>query len=178
MRAIRDAFLAALLLAGVMTLGDFIWSAMHLPHRMAYGIAHGAAMCLCLGIVIGARSGRIGAGAAAGPAIGVLAALSFYALAPVIGFMAMVPAWMLFWILFAFVQRWLAPPATIGEAAMRGVTAAVLSGIAFYLISGIWTRHGPPNYPLNLAAWTIAFLPGFVALFAGPRARQKLEAGS
>src|SRR5215210_4759422 len=76
MRTVADALGGSVLLAIVMTFGDFVWSAMHLPHRVAYGIAHGAVMCGCLGLVIGWRARRLAAGAMAGPLIGVIAALS------------------------------------------------------------------------------------------------------
>jgi hypothetical protein len=50
-----------------------------------------------------------------------------------------------------------------------GCIAAVLSGLAFYSISGIWTRHdAPPNYAWNLVAWSFAFFPGFLVLFWKP----------
>ena len=87
-----------------MTLGDYIWAALNLPHLRAYGIAHGAVMCLCFGLVIGWRTGRIAAGALAGPIIGVVAALVFYALAGPLRYVALLPGWMTFWILFAFLQ--------------------------------------------------------------------------
>ncbi len=47
---------------------------------------------------------------------------------------------------------------------MRGALAAVGSGLAFYLISGIWTRFDPKaiDYLYNFGCW--AFLPGFLAL--------------
>ena len=91
------------------------------------------------------------AGAIAGPVVGVLAALSFYALVSSMGYIAMLPAWMLFWILFALLQQRLSKDGTAQQTALRGVGAAVLSGLAFYLISGIWTKHGPPDYAVNLA---------------------------
>ena len=163
---IRDAVAAALFLAVVMTLGDYVWAALKLPHVAAYGIVHGAVMCLCFGLVIGWRTGRVASGAAAGPVIGVLAALVFYALAGFLRYSAMLPAWMTFWILFAFLQQWLSPNESLKRATVRGITAAVLSGVAFYAISGIWTR-GSPGYHVNFAAWFVAFLPGFLALFWG-----------
>jgi hypothetical protein len=49
---------AAVLLAAVMTLGDWIWSVFEVRHRMYTGIAHGVAMCLVLGLVIGWRTRR------------------------------------------------------------------------------------------------------------------------
>ena len=166
MRTVRDAVLAAVLLGLVMTVGDFVWAAMQLPHLRAYGIAHGAVMCLCFGLVIGWRSGRIAAGAVAGPIIGVVAALVFYGLAWKVRYVALLPAWMSFWILFAFLQQWLSRTESSGVAAVRGIVAAVLSGLAFVAISGIWTRPSAvPQYHVNLAAWSFAFLPGFLALF-------------
>jgi hypothetical protein len=37
----------------------------------------------------------------------------------------------------------------------------------FYLISGIWTRPSPggPDYLVHFLSWSVAFLPGFLALF-------------
>ncbi len=160
-----DALIASLLLAAVMTLGDFIWSALDLPHRVAYGLIHGAVMCLCLGLAVGIRARRPLAAAMAGPVIGVLAAAAFYALAPALRWAAMFPAWMLLWILFALLQRRLDPAESPGAALVRGVTAALLSGAAFYSISGIWTRHAQWSIGLQLAAWSFAFVPGFLALF-------------
>ena len=142
---IRDALVASVLLAVVMTLGDVIWAALDLPHRRANGVAHGALMCLCLGAVIGWRAGRVALAAAAGLVIGTLAAGVFYALAGPLRFVALLPAWMMFWILFAFLQQWLLRVESGASAAVRGLVAAVVSGLAFIAISGIWTR-GSPGY--------------------------------
>lgn len=160
---------AALALAAVMTLGDYLWAALRLPHRMAYGLVHGAVMCLCLGLAIGLRAGKPAQGALVGPVIGLVAAGWFYLLAPWLRFGAMLPAWMLFWILFALLQQRLGRGDTLARGVLRGLVAAVVSGAVFYAISGIWTGGSTrnPNYLLNLAAWTVAFLPGFVALFLG-----------
>jgi hypothetical protein len=161
------AVVASILLGAVMTLGDWAWAAMQLPHRVAYGITHGAVMCLCVELAVGVRSRKPLLGAAAGPAIGVLAALSFYALAPVLRWSAMFVAWMLLWILFALLQQWIAKHETMRTALMRGAVASLASGAMFYAISGIWTNdsHTNPNLPWHFGAWSIAFLPGFLALF-------------
>jgi hypothetical protein len=161
------ALAASLLLAVVMTLGDFVWAAFHVEHKPAYGVVHGAVMCLAIGAVIGARARRPASGALAGPFIGVLAAGAFYALAPALRWTAMLPAWMLFWILFAVLQQRLRRDESMTRALLRGIAAAVVSGVAFYGISGIWTNHNPegPNYIVNFASWCVAFLPGFVCLF-------------
>jgi hypothetical protein len=164
------ALVGALLLGAVSTAGDFIWAVYRLRHRAGYGLAHGAIICLCVGVVIGWRAGRPLYGAAVGPVIGVAAAAFFYALMPWLWYYGMFPAWMFFWILFAFLQARLEQQ-SYASAARRGLIAAVLSGAAFYMISGIWTRPSPhgPNYPLHFVAWSFAFLPGFLALFVRQR---------
>ena len=166
MNSIVLAVGASLLLGAVMTAGDFVWAYFSVRHRVYTGVVHGALMCLCIGALIGARAGRLLPGLVAGPIIGVLAAGAFYVLAPTFRWGAMLPAWMLFWICFAVLQRWLTT-GTLGMALARGVVAAVLSGLAFYAISGIWTRPAPggPNYAIHFLYWSFAFLPGFLALF-------------
>jgi hypothetical protein len=167
-----QAIVGALILAVVTTLGDFVWEALHVRHRVAYGVAHGAAICLAVGAIVGWRAHRPMIGAVAGIAIGVAAAGLFYALAPALRYGAMFPAWMFFWICFAIVQVQLDRSRDYRSAVVRGLMAAVLSGLAFYAISGIWTRPSPggPNYMRHFLSWAFAFLPGFLALFAA-RAR-------
>ena len=170
---LTHAIVAAVLLAGVMTMGDFIWSVLEVRHKVLHGIVHGAAMCLVLGLVIGWRTRQIAAGAIAGPIIGVVAALSFYALVPWMRYWAMLPAWMLFWLLFAILQQRLGRDESMSVALRRGIAAALLSGAAFYAISGIWMNPPPtPRYGVNFASWVFAFFPGFMALFIGERARR------
>ena len=170
---ILAAVSAALLLGAVMTAGDFVWAQFALRHRMWTGMAHGALMCLCLGGVIGLRAGRLSTGLLVGPLIGLLAAGAFYAIAPTLGYGAMLPAWMLFWICFAVLQMRLTT-GTLATALGRGLAAAVLSGAAFYMISGIWTRPSPggPNYPLHFVYWSFALLPGLLALFVAHPTRR------
>ncbi|HET7694170.1 MAG TPA: hypothetical protein VFK57_00530 [Vicinamibacterales bacterium] len=167
MRRMAFAAIASLCLGAVMTLGDWLWAALQIRHRVVYGLLHGALMCLCLGIAVGVRAGKPAPAALAGPIIGVLAAASFYALAPAMGWNAMFPAWMLLWILFALLQHRLAKKEAIAAAVVRGGAAALASGAAFYAISGIWINdsHTNPNLIRHFFAWTVAFLPGFAALF-------------
>jgi hypothetical protein len=166
-RELRSAVVAAVVLGAVMTLGDFAWASLNLRHRAAYGLAHGAVMCLCMGMLIGGRVGRSVIGALSGIVIGLVAAGAFYLLAPMLRWGAMLPAWMLFWVLFAALQQRLRPGERPAAAVARGLVAAVFSGVAFYLISGIWTRPSPggPNYIVNFFSWSFAFLPGFLSLF-------------
>jgi hypothetical protein len=166
--ALLTAVGAALFLGFVMTAGDFIWTQFDVRHRMWTGMAHGALMCLCLGAVIGLRAGRLREGLLVGPLIGVLAAGAFYAMSSTLGWGAMLPAWMLFWICFALLQQFLLKE-TLPKALGRGLLAAVASGLAFYAISGIWTNPSrtAPNYAILFLYWSFAFLPGFLALFLG-----------
>jgi hypothetical protein len=166
------AILASVLLAAVSTLGDFVWAHWSIRHRMVYGLIHGAVICLSIGAVVGWRAGRPAAGALVGPVVGVAAAGAFYLLASTLGWLAMLPAWMLFWICFAILQARLDRDRALGPALVRGVVAALLSGVAFYLVSGMWTNppRGDPHYAGNFLRWAVAFLPGFLALFV-PRPR-------
>lgn len=167
MAYVRASVIASLFLGAVMALGDYLWAALHIQHRVANGIAHGAAMCLCLGIAIGVHARRPIPAALAGPVIGVIAAGAFYLLAPWLRMSAMFPAWMLFWILFAILQQRLREGERLAAAVIRGSVAALLSGLAFYAISGIWTgpSHDDPILAVRFAAWSFAFLPGFLVLF-------------
>ena len=160
---------SALFLGAVMTVGDFVWEYFGLRHSVWSGVAHGAVMCLCIGAVTGAYAGRAAAGIVAGPFIGAFAAAAFYAIAPTLGWGAMLPAWMLFWICFTLLQHVLRRSELFNRALGRGVLAALLSGLAFYAISGIWTRPAPggPNYLVHFVYWSFAFLPGFLVLFVG-----------
>ena len=163
------ALVASLALGGVSTLGDFVWAALRLRHQMAYGLIHGAIICLCIGAVIGVRERRLLPALIGGPLIGLIAAGGFYLLAPWLRYAAMFPMWMLFWILFALLQERLRPPFGPHQAIARGLVAALLSGAAFYAISGIWTRPSPggPDYLRHFLSWSFAFFPGFAALFLG-----------
>ena len=163
-----DAFVGAVFLGAVSTLGDFIWAAFHIRHRTGYGIVHGAIICLCVGAVIGWRARRLVAGIVAGPLIGVAAAGLFYVLAPFIRYSAMYPAWMFFWCCFALLQEQLKISRDYRFAAIRGLASAVASAAAFYALR-IWNEPSvePPNYLRIFINWSFAFLPGFVALFIG-----------
>jgi hypothetical protein len=168
----------ALLLAALSTLGDLIWARFALRHRAVFGLAHGTLLLLALGLYLGRHRGRPAAGALAGAGVGLLAAASFYALAPLFRYSAMFASWALLWVGFAVLDARLRGGAPAREVGLRGLAAAAGSGLAFYAISGIWTRPAPggPSYAYHFLAWTIAFLPGFAALLlaspSAPRPRR------
>jgi hypothetical protein len=169
-RGVLAAVLGALLVALLSTFGDFVWARYIPRHRPGFGLAHGTALGLGIGLVLGAARARPARGGLAGAAIGLAAAAGFYALSPLVGYAAMFVLWMALWVAFGLLAgRALgAPRTTTPEALARGALAAIASGLAFYAISGIWTRPAPggPDYPYHFACWTIAYLPGFLALLA------------
>lgn len=171
MRGIAQTLAGAVVLGVTSTVADLVWARWIPRHRAVFGLAHGAILCAVLGItlaaLVGARRRRLLRAGAGEMALGLVAAGSFYVLQPQVGWNAMFAAWMLLWLLTAFLARGVAEiPEPIGTTVVRALVAAVLSGLAFWSISGIWLSPSPggPDYLWNLVAWTFAFLPGFGAL--------------
>jgi hypothetical protein len=166
MPGLAAAVLGAFLLGLLSTLGDLVWARFVTAHRAVYGLAHGTLLLSAVGLYLGALRRRPLAGVLAGALVGLLAAASFYALAPLLGYAAMFASWAALWAGFALVDARLRGGALAREWVLRGLAAAVGSGLAFWAISGIWTHAAPdgPNYAYNLQCWTLAFLPGFAAL--------------
>jgi hypothetical protein len=170
----RHAVVGALLIAAVSTLGDFVWAGLQLRHRVGYGLSHGAILFLCMGAYLGWIHKKPLTGALYGAAIGFAAAGSFYLLAPVAGYSVMFFVWAFIWMALAvLVGRILPVPSDPTAAAgssvvLRGLLAMIGSGIGFYLISGIWRPFDPRgwHYAVHFLSWTIAYLPGFLALLA------------
>jgi len=160
------ALAGALLLGALNTFGDFVWARFVSAHRAVFGLAHGTLLLMAVGLYLGFLRGRPALGALAGAVVGLLAAASFYALAPLLGDVAMFVSWMALWIGFALVDARLRGGVSSREAVLRGTAAAVGSGLAFWAISGIWLSPAPggPRYAYNFLCWTLAFLPGFLAL--------------
>jgi len=164
-----------LMLAGIVvvalvsTLGDLVWYSLGVEHRMTAGIIHGVVLLTAVGGVLGAAAGRLVAGFPLGMIAGAGGALAYYALAPVIGWSAMIVAWAALWMLLAWLDgRFLRGGLRSSrEIVTRGVLAAVLGGLAFSLVVGmLWGRPpaGGRNYLLQFAAWAFAWAPGIVAL--------------
>jgi hypothetical protein len=157
----------ALVMAAVSTLGDFIWANWITRHHMLFGLAHGTLLFLCMGLYLGAIAGKPAAGAIAGAFIGVTAAGSYYLLAPSVGYSVMFFVWIAVWAALAALHRWLQHERTaMHQAFIRGSAAALLSGLAFFAVSGIWRPFNPHgwDYAVHFLSWTAAFLPGFAAL--------------
>jgi hypothetical protein len=163
------AVAGALALAALSTFFDFLWARFVSAHRMPLGLIHGTLLLLALGLYLGALRGHAARGALAGALVGLCAAASFYLLVPLLGYSAMFVSWMALWLGFAFLDARLRGGVRAREAFIRGLAAAAASGLAFYAISGIWTKPAPggPSYAYHFLCWTIAFLPGFGALLFG-----------
>jgi len=165
---IRAALVGSIVMAAVSTGGDFIWATWITQHRAIYGLTHGTLLFVVAGLLLGVRARRPGAGAVSGALVGALAAASFYALAPSLGYSAMFVSWVGLWMALAVADARLnarRPP--LPEIAARGAVAAAASGLAFYGISGIWNPFDPSgwDYAVHFGAWAIAYFPGFASLF-------------
>jgi hypothetical protein len=157
-----------LIVALVATIGDYIWFEYGVQHTTTAGVVHGAALLLAVGMVLGHAAGSLARGSLGGIAAGVAGAMAFYAVSRPLGYLgALIASWAFMWIVLAAINAWLrGRVVTVGDWAARGAIAAVASGAAFYLVSGIWTDHpdGGRNYLWHLIAWTIAWAPGLFAL--------------
>lgn len=159
----------SLIMAAVSTFADAFWAAAIPEHRAAYGLVHGGLVLSTLGFTLAwlVGSTRRFLAAMAGLFTGIAAAGLFYVLYPFVGIVAMVLAWMGLWVAFAFLTETVAPDReATARTTVRGLAAAVASGIAFWSISGIWLGDVDPGplYLRNFAHWCIAFLPGMAAL--------------
>ena len=181
-RTLVSALVGALLLGALMTVGDFIWANWRVRHLMLYGVLHGMAIFLAIGLFLGGRTSAPLLGGISGVVAGAAAAGSFYLFAPVMGYSAMFLSWVLVWIALGFINLWLLTRATargtgagsssVASGALlkdglgRGIVAALASGAAFYAVSGMWFPFDPAgwDYAVHFASWTVAFLPGFAAL--------------
>jgi len=171
MKNVQLAILSALFVAAVATMADWVWASQLLSHRMWYGLVHGAGLCGAMGVAIGVPVRKPLTGLAGGLFAGLIAAASFYLLAPMLRYSAMFAAWCLLWMLFAYLDGVMLRNRRAPEAVVRGVAAALLSGAVFYAVSGMWTRWSPStiNYADHYWRWAVAFLPGFLALRVGVR---------
>jgi hypothetical protein len=158
------AVVGALLLGALNTFGDFVWARFISSHRAVFGLVHGT-LRMAVGLYLGVLRGRPTFGAVAGATVGLLAAASFYALAPLLGYSAMFVSWMALWIGFAFLDARLrggaAPRETAcGVCSRRSAPGRVLGDLGHLAAAG--ARR--PALRHNFACWTLAFLPGFLAL--------------
>lgn len=166
-----------LLVAAAATLADWVWYTFGVRHDVAAGLIHGALLLTVVGGVLGAAAGRTLKGLPIGAVGGIGGALAYYVIVALVDdrpYGAAIPAsWVAMWLLMSLLEgRWLraAAPRPWLEILVRGVAAALLGGVAFYLVVGtLW--GAPPesgrNYLRQFAAWAVAWTPGLLALTAG-----------
>jgi hypothetical protein len=160
--------------AAVATAGDYAWFELGFGnHRMTAGVIHGAVLLTAVGAVFGLSSGRLLMGLPIGTIAGIGGALTYYAVVgPGRRLMAMVIAWAICWLVLALLDgRLLRRPArSFAEIGGRGLAAAALGGLSFYMMYGtLWGDEGDAqrNYLLQFAAWTVAWAPGILAIAGG-----------
>jgi len=170
MRILLDILGVAL----VATLGDYTWYTLHVRHSMITGIIHGVVLLTAVGAVLGLDAGRAVRGLPIGALAGVGGALTYYLLVALVDRrtygLAIPASWFALWLIVAVLDgRWLRAPnrRPWPEIAIRGALAAVLSGLAFFMVMN--TLWGTPpvtgrNYALQFVAWAVAWAPGLLAL--------------
>src|SRR5262245_36084477 len=161
----------------VATLGDYTWYTLHVRHSIATGIIHGAALLTAVGAVLGLDAGRVLKGLPIGALSGIGGALIYFLLVALVDRRtygaAILASWVAMWLIVALLDgRWLRAPQRRpwGEIAMRAVLAAVLSGIAFFLVlNTLWGRPLATcrNYFVQCAARVVAWAAGLLALTLG-----------
>lgn len=166
--------IAAAVLGLASTLGDWIWVRFVPDGAIVPGVIHGIVIFALLAVVLGWAVRAPGASRrllATLPAVGLLLAAIFYPLAHGIGYLgALLATWLAMWLALALLAAWArggswAP----GAALVRGLAAGIASGLAFWLVSAMWTDpEFGAGYPVRFLLWTFAFLPGFLALLVGP----------
>jgi hypothetical protein len=161
----------------VATLADYTWYTLHVRHSMTTGIIHGAVLLTAVGAVLGLDAGRVVKGVPIGALAGVGGALTYYLLIALVDrrtYGSAIPAsWVALWLIVAMLDgRWLRAPERRSwrMIAIRGALAAVVSGVAFFLVMNtLWGR--PPatgrNYAVQFCAWVVAWAPGLLALILG-----------
>jgi hypothetical protein len=176
---------AVVVVAASATTADWVWYTFGVRHRMTAGVLHGALLLTVVGGALGALTGKLLKGLPIGAIAGIGGALSYYLIASMIDrrpYGVGIPAaWVTLWLFIAVLDgRWLRAPAPRpwGEIVVRGLAAAVLGGVAFFLVVGTLWGSPPPtgrNYAIQFLAWAVAWAPGIVSMSAGPEQPSSLE---
>ena len=167
MTLVGPALIGSMLLAVLSTVADYVWF-LNLPqHQVWSGMIHGAVLFAALGGYLGWRKGQAVPGAIGGLVSGLLAALSFYALAPIGGYAMMIVSWLLLWIMLAALQTHLDGRLDLPKAVGRGLVTSIAAGLGFAVVLFQLYRGWPPaTFPFarHFLAWSMAYLPGLYVL--------------
>jgi hypothetical protein len=164
---LTPAVVGSLLLAVLSTAADYVWFLNIPQHQVTSGAIHGATLFAALGAYLGWRKGRLGAGALGGLLSGAVAALSFYALAPLGGYNVMLVSWLILWIMLAGLQTYLDGRLDVARAIGRGLVTAIVAAVGFGVVLFQLYRGWPPEtFPFfkHFIAWSMAYLPGLYVL--------------
>ncbi len=166
-RWLTPAFIGSLLLATLSTAADYVWFLDIPQHQVVSGAIHGSTLFAALGAYLGWRKGRIGVGAIGGLASGLVAALSFYLLAPIGGYNMMLVSWLLLWIMLAALQTHLDGRLDPARAVGRGIITSIAAALGFGVVLFQLYRGWPPesfSFFKHFVAWAMAYLPGLYVL--------------
>lgn len=166
-RLLTPAVVGSVLLAILSTIADYVWFAGIPQHQVSSGLIHGATLFAALGLYLGWRKGKAGAGAIGGLLSGTIAALSFYALAPFGGYSMMLVSWLLLWIMLAALQTYLDGQLNIARAIGRGIVTAVAAAVGFgVVLFQLYQGWPPETFPVfkHFVAWSMAYVPGLHVL--------------
>ena len=167
LRLLTPAVVGSLLLAVLSTAADYVWFLDIPQHQVSSGAIHGSALFAALGAYLGWRKGRIGAGAIGGLTSGLVAALSFYVLAPFGGYNMMLVSWLLLWIMLAALQTFLDGRLDLAKALARGIITSIAAALGFGVVLFQLYRGWPPetfSFFKHFVAWAMAYLPGLYVL--------------
>jgi hypothetical protein len=167
MRLVGPALFGSMLLAVLSTVADYVWFLNIPQHQVSSGMIHGSTLFFALGAYLGWRKGKAVAGAIGGLVSGMLAALSFYALAPIGGYSMMLVSWLLLWIMLAALQTHLDGRVDMAKAIGRGLATAIAAGLGFAVVLFQLYKGWPPvqfSFALHFVAWSMAYLPGLWVL--------------
>ena len=167
MSVLTPAIVGSLLLAALSTVADYVWFLDIPQHQVLSGSIHGAVLFAALGAYLGWRKGQLGVGAIGSLLSGMIAALSFYALAPIGGYSMMLVSWVLLWILLAALQTHLDGTLNSARAIGRGLVTSIAAGLGFAVVLfQLYKGWPPPEFPVfkHFIAWAMAYLPGLYVL--------------
>lgn len=167
LQVVTPALIGSLLLATLSTAADYVWFLDIPGHQVLSGSIHGAALFTALGAYLGWRKGKIVAGMLGGLVSGLVAALSFYALAPIGGYNMMLVSWLILWIMLAGLQSYLEGRFDVARALGRGLVTAIVAALGFGVVLFQLYRGWPPetfSVFKHFVAWSMAYLPGLYVL--------------
>ena len=164
---LTPAVVGSLLLAVLSTVADYVWFLNIPQHQVASGAIHGSTLFAALGLYLGWRKGKAGIGALGGLLSGLVAALSFYVLAPIGGYSIMLVSWLILWIMLAALQTYLDGRLDLAKAIGRGIITSIVAGLGFAVVLFQLYRGWPPDtfsFFKHFVAWSMAYLPGLYVL--------------